>query len=73
MVEAEVLAIVPHGPNNRRMKLANQRPDWARMHYPPSIRFDLVAKRVGWSRGTPMKRPGRRVHLTMTLWVTVLN
>jgi hypothetical protein len=73
MVEAEVLEVIPHGSGNARMKLAAERPGWAATFYPPSIRFDIVVRRIGWSRRTPLRSPGRKVHLTMTIWVTVLT
>lgn len=72
MVEAEVLEILPHGPDEYRMKLAKERPDWGAMYYQPWKRFNLVARRLGSSRGE-VRQPGRRVHLTMTLDVTVIE
>lgn len=54
------------------MKLARARPDWARMYYQPWKRFNLVVRRLASSRGNPIRLPGRKVHLTMTLAVTVI-
>lgn len=72
MVEGEVLEIVSHGPNEYRMQLAKANPDWAAMYYQPWKRFNLVVRRLRSSRG-PIRQPGRRVRLTMTLWVTVVE
>lgn len=72
MVQGEVLEVVPHGPHEYRMQLAKTDPEWAAMNYQPWKRFNLVVRRQRSSRGL-IRQPGRRVHLTMTLWVTVVD
>jgi len=73
MVEAEVLDVLPHGPHEERMQLAERRPDWAAMYYQPWRRFNLVVRRIRTSRGpfAPVRR--RRQELTMTIAVTVVE
>jgi len=73
MVEGEVLEIRPHGPEERRMKIAAERPEWGKKYYQSWKRFNLVVRRLNSSRGEPIRLPGRRVHLTMTLSVTVID
>lgn len=72
MVEGEVLEILPHGPEEYRMQLAASNPAWAEMYYPHWKRFNLIVRRLRSSRGS-IRQPGRRVRLTMTLWVTVVD
>lgn len=55
------------------MKLAKERPAWAEIYYQPWKRFNLLVRRPGSSRGDPIRLPGRKVHLTMTLAVTVIS
>jgi hypothetical protein len=72
MVEGEVLEVLPHGPAEFRVQLAETHPDWAAKYYQPWKRFNLVVRRLRSSRGH-VRQPGRRVRLTMTLWVTVVD
>lgn len=57
MVEGEVLEVLPHGPDEFRMQLAEADPDWAAMHYQSWKRFNRSSGGCA-PRAVPLGSPG---------------